>query len=100
MPGLHEASRNWAGKFEGIMPVKGEEEGLGSSSNLQEAPPRKQEGGPELSSGRGEAHFLLMEPDRVAYELLLPLVCLVLKEDGGCWGTSRIPVQATLSAFQ
>lgn len=90
------------------MLVLREEEGLGTCSNHQEAPPGKQEGGPELSSRRGKVahgeatHPLEMESEvatRVGHELFPPLACLVLKKTGG-WGTSRITAQAALSACQ
>lgn len=40
-------SRNWAGKSESIILMKGEEEGLCASFRHQEAPPHKHEGGPD-----------------------------------------------------
>lgn len=75
------------------MLMMGEEEGLGTCSNSQVAPPRKQESGPELSSRRGEVTcgaatgpsrplpLLLIESavaTKVGHELLLPLACPVL----------------------
>lgn len=68
VPGLQQASRNWAGESKGIMPGArgGGRTWLGFQSPGGPTPQTR--GGPELSSGRGVVRVSLTEPERVGHE--------------------------------